>query len=118
MTRRLSATERKVTPVRRLNAPFDLCEFPRFGTRKEGRAANPYRVGDVVWSKTGRPALVVGVFVDRVNERDPSSTLLPVVRVRPETAKGEWSETWVYMWPGDLDRGHAAAAAQGGGGQT
>lgn len=96
-----------IQPDRVLDKPFDLSDFPRWGSRKEARAAHPYKKGDVVWSKDGRRALVLEAFVDRVIEHDPISDLLPYVRVRAETVAGGWAKQWVVLSPGDLDRVHA-----------
>lgn len=94
-----------VAPQRVLDQPFDLDEFPRWGSRKDARLANPYKVGDVVWSRAGRRALVYVTMVQRINENDPISDLLPVVRAQEETVKGTWAKQWVQLWPGDLERG-------------
>ncbi|UVD36627.1 hypothetical protein RCXUPER_209 [Rhodobacter phage RcXuper] len=97
----------EVQPGRVLEKPFDLDDFPRYGDRFEARKAIPYQLGDVVWSKAGRRALVIVMRIERTNPDDIwGSPLLPVVLVREETAKGEWSKQWVKMWPGDLDRGY------------
>lgn len=104
------------TVVRVLDNPLSLDDFPTWGTRKEAREANPYKVGDVVWVNDGRRALVIATFVERVNENDPISDLLPVLRVRPMTKSGEWSRLWEMVWPGYIHRGYekwkAAQAAE------
>jgi hypothetical protein len=108
MSRKLRGLE-NITPQRYLNTPFDLEDFPRYGTRIEARAANPYKVGDVIWAENGRPALVVVVHVDRIHEGDVTSPLLPRLKIRPQTVKGEWAKNWVYIWPGGIERGYEKA---------
>lgn len=89
-----------------LDAPFSLDDFPTWGPWKQAREANPYKVGDVVWVNDGRRALVIGVFIQRINENDPISDILPVLRVRPMTKSGEWSRLWEMVWPGYIQRGY------------
>jgi hypothetical protein len=89
-----------------LDEPLSLDDFPTWGTRKEAREANPYKVGDVVWVNDGRRALVIATFVERLNDSDPISDLLPVLRVRAMTKKGEWSKLWEMVWPGYIQRGY------------
>lgn len=104
--RTVSGFSSKIEPIRVLDAPFDLSDFPVWGRYKECAAANPYKTGDVVWNKDGKRALVIAVFVERLNEADPISDKLPVLRVRPQTKTGEWSKLWETAWPGYIQRGY------------
>lgn len=98
-----------VPEVRRvLDGPFDLSEFPCYGTRFEARRAQPYRVGDVIRVREGKEALVLYAMIERTRDNDTTSPLLPMLRVCERTATGKWSRLWRTVWPGEIERGFEA----------
>lgn len=72
------------------------------------RAALAYRIGDAVYvERNGRPVLarVLHVFLDYTRHEDR----IAKYRVQLATKAGQWSRSWVYVWPGHIQRGYALA---------
>jgi len=77
----------------------------------EWKKAVPYQPGEIVYfyrDGEEKRALIVDIFYDRQN-RERTGDLREKYRVRYETKKGNWSNNWLDVHPGDVQRGYQAA---------
>ena len=73
-------------------------------TRVEARNACPYKPGSVVYFD-GRTGIVAAVVTHVLtHRRERMGDAIAQLRVAPLTRKGEWSRTWFYVFPGDIER--------------
>lgn len=80
---------------------------------KQARENQPYKVGDVVMVLAGekpKRARIIYIFSIYLEGR---CYYIPKYRVQVETAAGFWSKSWVYVSPGDIERGFEAAKSNG-----
>lgn len=76
------------------------------------RDALAYKRGDVLWVKRGddpQLARVLRVHMDHTRDGDRVAKYM----VQLATQRGDWSRVWVYVWPGQIQRGYELATDRG-----
>lgn len=109
MSRKINSQVLKATPP--LRDPAEPGMRPgdcTFDSHIEARRGAPYQVGDVLrtlHNGKSKRALVYAVQTERTLAGDVRCCWL----VRVETAAGRWADNWIRVYPGDVERGFAAA---------
>jgi hypothetical protein len=74
----------------------------------EWRKLSTYKPGEVVWLDEGG-TLVKALITDVFNDYDRYGDRREKYRVTKATAKGAWSKSFKYTWPGFIERGYQLA---------
>lgn len=111
MTRRLHPSHAAIEPNGRTFADYPEGDDPQWFYDDFKKEPGAFEAGDVVpvkwWPpRASQPALGEMLIVQRLaHYREHSGDWLAKYRARFKRVNGEWSNTWVYIWPGDIERG-------------
>lgn len=72
------------------------------------KALVPYKPGEAVYVERGTRA-IKALIIDLFPDRDPMGFRREKYRIVTRTARGLWSRSWEYTYPGFIQRGYHRA---------